>query len=424
MGVTITKGLDADFAAFAPVLIEGVTTRHPFNDSGDRAEMAIDTIKGDNGKLNISHTSAVLKDAEADDTVLIKGLTGEAEALNGFHKIETVKGDSSITMTTIYPGVQLDLLGGTCYRMNENLMVRANVYEVIDDGGTPKPMLINYCYAKVDSTGKFNVDISKVVQMALGSQFALDNSKVNEVLVRRGSKNIEVTFSEVFLATNFSMTVVEDMIAKEEGIAHRSADIKDMFTTRLPINNMYAGDKVIIRAYIKADEVDFDASPAVVPAVRINGTFWYPMVWVNNNAMYVHAIDSDVTTIEIGKGQDATFTRLRDTITIVKPGTCTGKRLYFLNNEGGFSVMEVHKFENTKAVERIDRYVVDNYTERVLYGIEEHDTTGVYLKDLISSPEVYDETGAVVEVLETEMMYVAEEIVPIVRIKIKENFIQ
>ena len=424
MGATITKGLDADFAAFAPVLIEGETSRHPFDGSGDRVEMAIDTIEGDGGKLNISHALAVLKDAEADDTVLIKGLTGEAEALNGFHKIETVKVDGSITMTTIYAGIQLDSLDGTCYRMNENLMVRANVYEVVDDGGTPKPILINYCYGKVDGAGKFNIDISKVVQMALGSQFVLDNSKVNEVLVRRGSKKIKVTFSEVFLATNYSMTIADDINTVEEGIAHRSADIKDMFATRLPIYNMYAGDKVIIRAYIKADEVDFDASPAVVPAIRINGVFWYPMAWANNNAMYVYKIDSDVTTIEIGKGDGATFIRLRDAVTIVKPKTCTGKRLYFLNNEGGFSVMEVHKFEDTKVVKRIDRYAVDSYIERTLFGIEEHDTTGAYLKDLISSPEVYDEAGAMVEVLETEMMYVAEEIAPVVRIKIKENFIQ
>lgn len=86
--------------------------------------------------------------------------------------------------------------------------------------------------------------------------------------------------------------------------------------------------------------------------------------------------------------------------------------------------MEVHKYEDRKVAKKIYKYTVDSYVERTLFGIEEYNSKGAYLKDLISSPEVYDEDGLITEVLDTDLLYIAEEVVPVVKIKIKENFIQ
>jgi hypothetical protein len=424
MAITITTGLSTDFAAFAPVIIEGVTNRHPFNEDGERPQMSISMIDSDGGKLKIFHPTSELEGALAGDTVLIKGLTETAQEFNGLHIIDTVNDPNDITLSTIYQGVQISSLNGTCTRMNDNLMVRGDIFEIKTVEGITKPHFINNCYAKVDRAGGFVMDISKIAQMVLGSQFTLDNDKLTNELVERGSKIINVKFSEMFIAPDFSMQAIEIDGLVETGIAHRTANLRGMFDTKLPMTNMFAGDKVIVRAFLKESEIDIDGDPPVIPALRVNESIWYPMIFQNNNALYVHTLTDNVTKLEVGKGVNATFTPLRDPVLIVKPLSCTGKRLYYLNNEGGFSVMEVHKYEDRKVAKKIYKYTVDSYVERTLFGIEEYNSKGAYLKDLISSPEVYDEDGLITEVLDTDLLYIAEEVVPVVKIKIKENFIQ
>lgn len=420
MAITIITGLSPDFAAFAPVLIEGVTTRHPFNEDGERPQMLINEINSDGGKLRISHPTSELEGALAGDTVLIRGL----QEFNGFHSIDTVNTHSDITLSTIYHGIQISSLNGICTRMNDNLMVRGDIFEIKTEEGIAKSYFINNCYTKVDAKGAFVMDISKITQMVLESQFTLDNDKVNNELVERGSKIINVKFSEVFIVPDFSMQAIEIDGLVETGIAHRAANLTGMFDTKIPMTNMFAGDKVVVRAFLKENEVDIDGDPPVVAALRVNESVWHPMVFRNNNALCVHALTGNVMKLEVGKGVSATFTPLRDPVLIVKPQSCTGKRLYYLNNEGGFSVMEVHKYEDRKVVKKIDKYTVDSYIERTLFGIEEYNSRGAYLKDLISSPEVYNEDGLIVEVLDTDLLYIAEEVAPVVKIKIKENFMQ
>ena len=86
--------------------------------------------------------------------------------------------------------------------------------------------------------------------------------------------------------------------------------------------------------------------------------------------------------------------------------------------------MVVHRYEDTKVTDKIDRYTTDSWIERTLYGIEEPEELGEYLQDLIDSPEIRDENGDLVYVLEAELIYRAETVQPVVTLKIEKNWLR
>jgi hypothetical protein len=420
MAITISTALPANFAAFAPVVVIGETTRWPYVGT-TRINQAITAMQDDGGKL-------LLKVADESgfapmDTILVEGATGARAIYNGRHKLDdTAAGE--LTTTTAWSAVAAGGYG-TAYRMNENLSIITNVRNVTDSA------TVGSVYTRVTDE-KFSVDIGKVVQMALGSQFTIaTGNKATEAAL--GSKAFKLTFDESFLAPDYSLTIATNQAAAiATGIGHRSADILNMIapttlaSSRLPMQTYRAKDKIIFRVFVDEEtEINEQLRAEFTPDQGSETTV--TMTIAENNAMAVYQIPTGAKQITVStytcKADGTNATIVRNPFTVNVPNTCTGKRLYYLNHMGGWYCMEVHRYEDRTISKKVDRYTVESYTERTLYGVEEYEASGGYLADLVDSAEVYDENGAAVEVLSTELIYRDELVRPEVRIKIEKNII-
>jgi hypothetical protein len=187
-----------------------------------------------------------------------------------------------------------------------------------------------------------------------------------------------------------------------------------------------AKDKILFRVLVnEATEIDEQLRAEFEPDQGSDATV--TMTIKENNAMAVFQIPTAAKQVTVRtytcKTDGTSDVTIRNPLIVNVPNTCTGKRLYYLNHMGGWYCMEVHRYEDRTISKKIDRYTVESYIERTLYGIEEYEASGGYLADLVDSAEVYDENGAAVEVLSTELIYRDEIIRPEVRIKIEKNII-
>jgi hypothetical protein len=420
MAITISTALPANFAAFAPVVVIGTTNRWPYVGT-TRLSQAILDMLDDGGKL-------LLKVADgtgftALDTILIESATGARAIYNGRHELTTV-GGGELTTNTAWSAVAAGGYG-TVYRMNENLSIITNVLNLTDSA------TVGSVYTRVTDE-KFSVDVSKVVQMAFSSQFTIaTGNKATEAAL--GSKAFTLTFDESFLAPDYSLTIATNQAAAiATGIGHRSADILNMIApatlavSRLPMQAHRAKDKILFRVFVnEATEINEQLRAEFQPDQGSETTV--TMTIAENNALAVYQIPTGAKQITVStytcKADGTNATIIRNPFTVNVPNTCTGKRLYYLNHMGGWYCMEVHRYEDRTISKKIDRYTVESYIERTLYGVEEYEASGGYLADLVDSAEVYDENGAEVEVLSSELIYRDEIVRPEVRIKIEKDII-
>jgi hypothetical protein len=425
MAVTITTGLPDDFAAFAPVIIEGTTDRWPFTGMVRQSETIID-IEEDDGKLGLRMAGNIATFKE-DDTILLEGATNQFAQYNGRHKAAAATYYAGPNQTVLQ--TQTDWVAattgdtGTAYRMNDNLFIRLNIANDTDSEA------LGELYARV-ANGAFSADVSKPIQQAFSSQFTLATGN-QATAAAHGSKEIEITFDEVFTAADYSLTIATGAATPEEGIGHMSADITGMLNpatvaaSRVPFDEyrIAPGGKIIYRGFCDPAEIDarleiwFKPSPGTTTDVVTT--------IVNKNFVAVYQVPATAksVTVQTQNYDGMAWYGIRKDVFIKVANTQTGKRLHFLNHLGGWHVMEVHKFEDRTVSTKIDKWTVETYTERTLYGIEEHRETGLYLADLVDSPEIRDETGELVEVLDSELLYRAELIQPVVRLKLEKNHI-
>jgi hypothetical protein len=425
MAVTITTGLPADFAAFAPVVIEGTTDRWPFT-GVTRQSNSVTSIGSTGSKVNlVSMDDFVVSGFKANDTILIEGLTGTAAQWNGRQNVIEVGAapENYCRIDQDYTGATISGQTGTAYRMNDNLFIRLNIANDTDSEE------LGEIYARV-ADGEFSADVSKTIQQAFSSQFTLATGN-QATAAAHGSKEIEITFDEVFTAVDYSLTEATGAATPEEGIGHMSADIADQMnpaTFEVSKNTALdyrAADKIIFRAFVdEYNEIDTSCKVEFNPDNGAATDVFATIVNKNLIAVYQIPIGAKqvvITVYSVNSGGVGTV--IRNPLTVNVPATHTDKRLYFLNHFGGWHVMEVHKFEDRTVSTKIDKWTVETYTERTLYGIEEHHDTGLYLADLVDSPEIRDEDGELVEVLESDLIYRAELIQPIVKLKIEKNHI-
>jgi len=411
MAVTITAQPAADFAAFAPVIIEGTTNRNPFV-AGVRETLTIAKVKTAGGKVVFEMSATITGGWQQGDTVLVEGLTGTMAVWNGRHEVDDVVSTDIETLTVGTPTTTT--MAGTMTRLNENLAVRLEVLNATDS------IQLEPVFAPVAADGTFKGDVSKSIQAALKGWFSLTAGQPSLANV---SKEITVEFTEVFLAVDYSLKEIADPAAGlDPKQAHLSTDIAGMIAgTVIPYSTFRAKDKILFHFL---HGVSTFISVRITQGATVTTT---AMTITRKHGAIVYQIPAGNTApvlIEVLNTEPVPANVIKTPLLVRIASNCTGKRLYYLNHKGGYYSFEVVEYEDKVRSEKIDRYTTESYIERTLRGAIEWIGTSDYLNDLIDSREVRDEAGELVHVLTTDLKVRGENIQPEVTIKIKKDLIK
>jgi len=392
-----------DYAGYAPIVLTGETDRYPFT-SGVRQQNTVTGISDSGGKLLITISGTQLM--KAGDTVFLSGLEGDADVFNTRHQINTVT-LSTILTTTDWQAVTSST--GTVTRLNDGLIVRMEI-----KAGTT----IGILDAPVRAGGLFSGDVGGIIKTAFTSIFTLTAGAVDPIGF---VKTIEVDVTEVFQDKNYQPKNGDDD-ATGEFFAHATTDFTNQLTTANTQHQtrLKANRSIFFHAlHPNAERVAFKPDNATATTyTTIDNS---PADLVHVAASFV--IPVGARTVEVTTHTAGSTTPLKPALLYIVPPECTNKCLYWLNQLGGYTSMPIVKYEDRKVTEKIDRWNVESYIERTVYSVIEPEGFGDYLQDLIDSPEVRDETGKQVYLIDGQLKYRGEEVQAVVTLKIEKEWI-
>ena len=399
MAITLTTTPAANVAAYAPVTVAGTTTRNPFT-AGLRHSASLIAADNSGGFLRFTVSSTTFW--IAGDTITLTGCSNAA--LNGRHQITSFISPNTIITSTAYTAAGS---GGTVTRMNEGLNIKMLVKN--ESAAT-----IATLYAPVNpATGAFSIDISKALQYELYSTF---NTTPGEVSTRGAYHTYTVYLYESFLNKAYAQTEIS--IRNFSTTAHRFTvkPVDDLYAFKLQTGNFFFERTVLINFYTEIADAFFlkqvDPEGTVVTSGRLTGS--------SGHFAYVFETTADWHKVTI---VDGTNEHVSNTIVVRKIGACS-TLLYFLNRYGAYEAFEFHDYNDEQKTIKVDKYTGETWKERRLIGKQY--VNGVYqnIRDLITSPEVYDEDFVPVRVLTDSLQYKAQEVNPEIVIRYDETHIQ
>ena len=404
MSITISTTPSANVAAFAPVTIAGTTTRNPF-ESGTRDSRTITAMADSGGgflKLTVSSQTW-----EDDDTILIDGATTDFDQYNGRHTI-TAKTSTTITTATAWVAATTGTKG-TVYRMNENLYIKL---QVINESAAVIATLYTLVNTDDDS---WSFDVSKPLQYELATTFTHTAGAVDMTLQ---SHEYTLILYEQWQADDYT-TTVDAHVTEPTTIAHRTIELPT--DDNFQCNDHFADNRIMVH-YINdtVDDLFFkietDVGGTTSTAV-VTGYNWH------YGYVFTFTTSAKWAKITAWHRPDAIDTQLSDTIIVKKIG-CNSTIIYYVNRYGIYSGYECHNWDDTQKTIKVDKYTGEAWQERTLIGKEY--VNGVYqdIRDIITSPEVYDEDLELVRVLTDSILYKSDEVNPKIKLRYDETFIQ
>jgi len=405
MAITITTSLDANVAAFAPVTIAGTTTRNPFTD-GVRQGGTIGTLDNNGGYLRIATSTTVWL---VDDTVIISDATGDYAQYNGRHKVTSITSSNVLTTSTTWVTATTGDEGNV-YRLNDNLYIKA----VVKNGSAE---IVETLYTRVNTlTAVWSFDISKPLQSELGSIFSLTSGEVSTALA---SHSYTITLYEIFQGAD--LAVVESVHGTVPStIAHRTTELKTEFTSgsRLLTGDFSHDGKILIHFLMNTGGATVglrftEADGTVTNTGALTETRWHYAYVFESTSDFVKVVAYDIVESTI----------LTAPIYIKKIG-CASSIIYYVNRWGGYEAREIHYYDSTQKSTKVDKYTGEAWEERIMQLLPYQNSENESIRDIVTSPEVYDENLSMLEVTTNSVNYRSQEVEPEIRVKIKETFLQ
>ena len=399
MAITLTTTPATNVAAYAPVIVAGTTTRNPFT-SGVRQSASLIAADNSGGYLRFTVSSTTFW--IVGDTITLTGCSNAA--LNGRHQITSFTSPNTIVTSTAYTAAGS---GGTVTRMNEGLNIKMLVKN--ESAAT-----IATLFAPVNpATGAFSIDISKALQYELYSTF---DTTAGEVSTRGAYHAYTVYLYESFLdkayaqteisISNFSTTAHRFTVMPTDGVTSFTLQTGDFFFERVVLINFYTelSDSLYLR--------QVDPEGTVVISDKLTEA--------SGHYAYAFETTADWQKVTIVDGSNEPIS---NTIVVRRIGACS-TLLYFLNRYGAYEAFEFHDYNDEQKTVKVDKYTGEAWKERRLIGKQY--VNGVYqnIRDLITSPEVYDEDFVPVRVLTDSLQYKAQEVNPEIVIRYDETHIQ
>jgi len=411
MAITVTTSIAANVAAFAPVMLAGTTDRNPFV-SGVRQSQAAISYADNGGVVDI--TVASTTGWLADDTVLIAGATGDFAVLNGRHSVGSIPDGTSIVLTTTWPGAMTTGDKGTVYRMNDNLTVRCDVVNA-------SSAVIAQVFAQVSTAGTWSIDLQKPLQSELASAFSLT---AGEISVTGCSHAYTVKLYECWQDTDYTLIAQEDVSEQQTTIAHRMTVYAATYvsgTSLLTDEYTCSGKIVFVFQTDKTSNVRLTVTryTAGTPAATNYDVTTYTNGWCGWCLDVAATVDYSTILVTWNNGSE--YEAIKSLLTIKNVRKCE-TTLHYLTRLGGYEQQVFHDYEDLQQSERVDVFVSETYQERTLLA-PVYLTERPSIRDLVTSPEVYDTTGAAVKVLTDSVVYRSRGNEPVIKIRYDQQHI-
>lgn len=397
MAITLTTTMPDDVAAFAPVIIAGTCSRSPVKSGGAVASLSITAwASGTATRVTLTVASGG-GDFYAGDTVTVTSATGTLAQYNGRHTVYSAS-TTEIVLTTLWVSGTTAAVG-TITRSNDNMLVRIRVKDATSDD------IVGTVYGQPDEN-TFSIDISKILQSQLSSIFT---TTTGDTATTAGAVfELKTELAEIYQSPTYTLVEDTTVAAEEEALAHRTTTVTDKIAGTGMLNVSYTTRGLLLVHFMtdKTSGVITRCIPYTkgTAGVTTNGD----TTIVNKHGMYVYSIPATADFVTVTVMWDTgggVYAAIKDVISVKVPTTCIGKRLYFLNKLGGYSSIEFVDYIDTTVTNKVDRYTVESWKERTMTSVTESRGSGAYMADLVDSPEVYDENGIAVEVLDTSMQY-------------------
>ena len=403
MAITLTTTPDSNVAAFAPVTLAGTTTRNPFT-NGLRAQKTVSAYANSGGylQLTVASTTGWL----ADDVVTISGSSNTA--YNTRHTVTSLT-STTLTLATAYNGAATSGVG-VVYRTNDGLNIKVEIENATST-------VVATIYANVDTyDGSFSVDISRALQYELSSYFDLTPLQI-----------ATTTASHEYTIVIYESWLDEDYVVTEDAHGTEPTTIAHL-TTELPADdnfqcgNFWFDDKILIH-YVSDTTNDvqyaFEYSDGTTAATaKLTETNWHYAYVLNLTS------SPDIEWVKVTAQQyiDSQWEDVSDPI-LVRRLRCNDTILYYMDRYGNYIGYMFHDYENKQRTKKVDRYTGESWLERTLYGFEYMNGEWQDIRDVITSPEVYDEDETLVRVLTDTLTYKAQEVTPSIIVRYDENYI-
>jgi hypothetical protein len=412
MAITVTTAIAANVAAFAPVVLAGTTTRNPFT-SGTRQSQAAVSYADNGGVVDI--TVASTTGWLADDTVLIAGATGDFAVLNGRHSIGSIPDGASILLTTAWPGAMSTGDKGTVYRMNDNLTVRCDVVNA-------SSVVVAQPFAQVKTDGTWSIDLQKPLQSELDSVF---NLTAGQIAVTGCSHAYTVKLYECWQDVDYTLIAQEDVSEQQTTIAHRTTSYAATYIsgTSLLTGNYTAGAKIVF-----VFQTDKTSLVRLTVTRYTNGTpaatNYDVTTYTNGWAGWTFDIAStvDYTTISVTWNNGSEYEAIKSLLTVKNIKGCE-TTLHYLNRLGGYEQQVFHDYEDVQETDRVDVFAAETYQIRTLFTPQYARSQREGLRDIVTSPEVYDTTGTAVKMQTNSTLYNARLFEQSITIRYDQNHI-
>jgi len=415
MAITITTDLAANVAAYAPCPLAGTTDRWPFTGT-TRKTANIDAMGSNGGKLSLEIVSNT--GWEIGDTVKISGATGDFEQYNGLHTVLSKETTDYITLDTTWVAASTGT-EGTVFRMNDNLYIKAEV----EDQTTGD--IVAELYAKVTTGGAWEFDMAKALQVSLGSSFDLTAGELDVTAMVR---EYAIDLTEVYQDTDY--TTKEGSDTSTSTFAHRMTEYAASYVsgTSLLQGSSWGYDKIVL--HFLTDKT----SSVRIKVTTSSGYNWYYSITTFSDQHCGYVIDWPAVSDVIGTASPYVYVTvqhddgggyddIKETILIKRINDCSDTLLYFVNRLGGYEAYKFTDYDDDQRTVKVDKYTAETWQERKLVGQQYPKGEYQQIRDVITSPEVYDIDGALVRVLTDSVNYRSQEVNPQITIRYDETFI-
>lgn len=405
MAITLTN-VSLHSAAFAPVEFTIDSNRHL---SEIKAVSAIADSSG-NTALTVSGVGTF----EAGDVAVLTLGTTDFAYLNGSWDVVSVA-TNTIVINCPYQAASTGTKP-TATRTNTGIKEKV-VFKV---GGVTKATFYVYPVL-VGSTLSCSVDLSVFLASHFTSTFTLtpghyDTTAAHKIVyscsvyeMNYSSTGTYYTGTAVDLQTSGA---VKNLIAHRTTV-YRPCDLgspNNLMLTDLKTQYFKAGDVLMVSGIVSANGtayVNFSGNGVTAPPDSASLTvtnYWLHSVFGTDALMRTFTVKYANTLSDAVTWDTEFITYVLDTNCTAYPVT-----LYFLNRYGGFDIYHFKETDkDTFKVEKWKNKTMQNVTgttrEKVLIGRPETYANMKILRDLISSPEIYDTSGNRVYLKSTDMI--------------------
>ena len=403
MAITInTQPTEDSFvAAAAPVWIEAET-------DAEETTYTITGVADSSGSVEL--TASSFTGVAINNVLTISGATGDYAYLNGRHDVLSA-GSTTVVISATYQAASTGTRGTAQITLDKFSMGVQNQYDI---DGDDTDIGTHYVPWKIDDAVK---DMSRIICGVFQSAFSLTSGWTSEL--NKGVFRIETAVFEASVKADYSRVAIDSEVVQWWAV--RSA----MLTGRLleagyqnkllnGITNykVHAGTKIIMSMLTSESDVSAYYSYNV-GATNTNNTVAFTTDNYKGNFVFTPVAGSTSIQLYI---KDSGGNRISEilTVSLLSGSGCNVYPLYFLNHYGGYDVYEfVEQTETTATGTRVELrgnltamgslidkdYSTESWHEVKLIGRSETETDLAYLRDLFTSPEIYNAAGERVKLL-------------------------